>query len=167
MATLLKMVHAQQNAYASHSVQASGVFCLDLLSFALLLRAVTSHVAHFATQVTFTMEPFSSSSSRSTQLHRRIPTIPTWTTVVFTAVLRTRRHMMQLSLPGPREPHSTVSAVSKCHRVAHITGVTQHHMPLHILLQTTQVRQQQVMGTHEVPDLQHGSPEFLVIPSYR
>ena len=137
------------------SVQASGVFCLYLLTFALRLGAVTTHVANFATKVALATETLSSSSSssRSTQFHGRITTIPTWTSVVFTAVLRTRRHMMQLSLPGPREPHSAVSAVSKCHRVAHITGVTQHHMPLHILLQTTQVRQQQIMGTHEVSNL--------------
>ena len=121
---MLQPAHnAQQNAYASHLVQASGVFCLDLLSLALHLKAVTLYVAHFATQVTFTMKPLSSSSC-STQLHRRIPTISTWTTMVFMAVLWTRRHTMQLSLPGPREPHSAVSAVSKSHRMAHIARVT-------------------------------------------
>ena len=141
---------AQQNAYASHSVQASGVFCLDLLALALSLRAITTHVANFATKVALATETLSSSSSssRSTQFHGRITTISTCTTVVFTAVLRTRRHMMQLSLPGPRKPHSAVSAVSKSHGVAHITGVTQHHMPLHFRLQTTQIRQNQVVSTH-------------------
>ena len=38
-------------------MQASGLFCLDLLSFALRLRAVTPHVANFATEVTFPRNP--------------------------------------------------------------------------------------------------------------
>ena len=146
---------------------ASGVFCLDLLPFALRLRAITSHVAHFATQVIFTTKPFSSSSSRSTQFHGRIPTISTWTTMVFTAVLWTRRHMVQLSLPGPREPHSAVSAVSKRHGMTHIAWVPQHHMSLHVLLQSTQVCQQQIMGAHYITYFQHNSPELLIVPSDR
>ena len=152
------------------SVQASGVFCLDLLSLALCLRAVTLHVTNFATQVALPTKPLSSSSSsssRSTQLHGRIPTISTWTTMVFTAVLRMRRHMMQLSLPGPRELHSAVSAVSKHCDMTDIAWVPQHHMSLHVLLQPTQICQQQVMGTHEVPDLQHDGPELLVVTSHR
>ena len=30
-----------------------------------------------------------------------------------------------------------------------------------------QIPQQQVMGAHEVPNLQHNGPELLVVPSYR
>ena len=51
--------------------------------------------------------------------------------------------------------------------MANIARITQHNMPLHILLQTMQICQQQVVGTHEVPDLQHDRPEFLVIADYR
>jgi hypothetical protein len=87
--------------------------------------------------------------------------------VVFTAVLRMRRHMMQLSLPGPREPHSAVSAVSKSHGVAHITRVPQHHVAIHVLHQPTQICQKQIVGAHEVPNFKHNSPELLIIPSHR
>ena len=114
------------------------------------LRAVTLHVAHFATQVTLATEPFSSSSSSSTQFHRSIPTISTLATVAFTVVLRASRRVLQRPLPGPRKPHSAVSAVSKCHGVTNIARVPQHHMPLHVLLQPTQICQQQIMGAHEV-----------------
>jgi len=40
-------------------------------------------------------------------------------------------------------------------------------MPLHVLLQTTQVRQQQIMGAHYVAYFQHSSPELLIAPSHR
>ena len=116
---------AQQNAYASHSVQASGVFCLDLLALALQLRAVAFHVASFASQATLATKPFSSNSS-STQLHSCIPTISTWTTVAFTAVLGMSKHILQQPLPRAREPHRTISAVSQCHGMTSITRVAQH-----------------------------------------
>ena len=124
----------QQNAYAPHSVQASGVFCLDLLTLALCLRAIPSYVAHFTTQVTFATKPFSSSSSSSTQLHRRIPTISMLTNVAFTAVLWPRGRVLQRPLPRPRKPHRTISTVSQCHGMTNIARVTQHYMPLHVLL---------------------------------
>ena len=134
---------AQQNAYASHSVQASGVFCLDLLALALSLRAITTHVANFATKVALATETLSSSSSssRSTQLHRCISTISTCTPMVVTTVLWTSRRVLQGPLPGPRKPHGTISAVSQRHGVTNITRVTQHDMPLHVLFQPTQIRQ--------------------------
>ena len=53
-----------KNACVTLSVQASGVFCLDLLALALCLWAIPFHVAHFTTQVTFATKPFSSSSSQ-------------------------------------------------------------------------------------------------------
>ena len=87
--------------------------------------------------------------------------------MAFTAVLWASRHVLQGSLPGTGKPHSAVSAVSKCHGMTHITWVLQHHMSLHILLQPMQICQQQIVGAHEVPDLQHNGPELLVVPSYR
>ena len=117
------------------SVQASGAFCLDLLALALSLWAVTSPVAYFATQVALATETLSSSSSsRSTQLHGRISTIPTCTTMVFTMVLWSRRRVLQRPLPRPRKPHCTISTVSQCHGMTNVARVTQHYMPLHVLL---------------------------------
>ena len=51
--------------------------------------------------------------------------------------------------------------------MTHIAWVPQHHMSLHVLLQPTQICQQQIVGAHEVPDLQHNGPELLIVLSYR
>ena len=40
-------------------------------------------------------------------------------------------------------------------------------MALHLLFQPTQLRQEQVMGAHEVSNLQHYGPELFVVPSHR
>ena len=115
---------AQQNAYASHSVQASGVFCLDLLALALSLRAITTHVANFATKVALATETFSSSSSsRSTQFHGRITIISTCTTMIITAVLWASRRVLQGLLPRARKPHSAISAVSQRHGMTNSSRV--------------------------------------------
>ena len=125
----------------THSVQAAGVFCLDLLALALCLRAVAFHVARLATQVALPTEPLSISSS-STQLHRGIPTIlTTLSTMVFTMMLGIGRDVVQRPLPRTGKPHSAVSAVSQSHRMTHIPRVPQHNMPLHILLEIMQVHQ--------------------------
>ena len=149
------------------SVQASGVFCLDLLlALALELRAVAFHVARLATQVALPTETLRISSSSGTQFHCSIPTVITLSTVAFTAVLWASRRVLQGSLPRTSKPHSAISAVSKSHRVTNIARVTQHDMPLHILFQSTQVSQQQIMGAHQVPDFQHNGPKLLVITSH-
>ena len=152
------------------SVQASGVFCLYLLSFALRLGAITTHVANFATKVALAMETLSSSSSssssRSTQLHGRIPTISTCTTMVLTTVLWASRRVLQGSLPRAGKPHSAISAISQRHGMTNISRVPQHHMPLYVLLQPTQICQKQVVGAHEVPNFKHNSPELLIVPSH-
>ena len=82
-------------------------------------------------------------------------------------VLWTQRHVMQLSLQGPREPHRAISAVSKSHCVANVTRVYQHNMPLHVLFQTTQICQKQVMGTHQITHFQHDRTELFVVPGNR
>ena len=108
-----------------------------------------------------------SGSSSSTQFHWSIPAVIMLSTVAFTAVLWVSRHVLQRSLPGTGKPHSAVNAVSKCHGVTHIAWIPQHHMLLHVLLQPTQICQQQIVGAYEVPDLQHNGPELLVVPSCR
>ena len=44
---------------------------------------------------------------------------------------------------------------------------TQHYMPLHVLPETMQIHQQQVVGAHQVAHLQHYSPKLLIVPRYR
>ena len=51
--------------------------------------------------------------------------------------------------------------------MTHIAWVPQHHMSLHVLLQPTQICQQQILGAHEVPNFKHNSPELLIVPSHR
>ena len=149
------------------SVQASGVFCLDLLALALCFRVIAFHVARLATQVTLARKPLTINSSSSTQLHGHIPTISTCTTMIIMAVLWASRRVLQRLLPGTGKPHGTVSAVSKRHGMPHIAWVPQHRMSLHVLLQPMQICQKQVMGAHEVPNLQYNDLELLVVPSYR
>ena len=51
--------------------------------------------------------------------------------------------------------------------MTNITRVPQHYMALHVLLQSTQICQEQVVGAHEVPNFKHNSPELLIVPSHR
>ena len=66
-------------------------------------------------------------------------------------------------LPRPGEPHGTVSTVSKLHRSADVRRVAKHDMSLHITLQSTQVRKQQILRRHEIANFEHNRPEVLVI----
>ena len=87
--------------------------------------------------------------------------------MVFTTVLWASRRVLQGPLPGAGKPHSAISTVSQHHGMTNITRVAQHDMPLHILFQPMQVRQQQIMGAHYVAYFQHNSPELLIVPSHR
>ena len=139
------------------SVQASGVFCLDLLTLALSFGAIPTHMPNFTAQVTLPTKPLSSSSSssRSTQFHGRIPTISTCTTVIITAVLWASRRVLQGSLPRAGKPHSAISAVSQRHGMTNIAWVTQHDMLLHIL----------VLTHASMPAANHGCSLCCVLPS--
>ena len=51
--------------------------------------------------------------------------------------------------------------------MTNVAWVVQHHMPLHILLQPMQVRQQQIMGNHEAMYFQHNCPKLFIVPDDR
>ena len=87
--------------------------------------------------------------------------------MVVTTVLWASRRVLQGPPPGAGKPHSTISAVSQHHGMTNISRVSRHHMALHILLQPTQICQEQIVGAHEGPNFEHNSPELLIIPSHR
>ena len=115
-------------------------------------------------EVTFATEATLRSSS--TKLHRSVPTISTLI-VPPLLMLWPLRYMGKRPLPRPGEPHGTVSTVSELHRSADVRWVAKHDMPLHITLQSTQVRKQQILRRHEITNFEHNRPEVLVILSYR
>ena len=71
--------------------------------------------------------------------------------------------MSKRTLPRPRKPHRTISTVSELHRSADVGRIAKHDMPLHITLQSTQVRKQQILRRHEVANFEHNRSEVLVI----
>ena len=87
--------------------------------------------------------------------------------MAFMVVLWASRRVLQRPLSRPRKPHGALSTVSQCHGMTNIARVTQHDMPLHILFQSKQVCQQQIMGAHYVAYFQHNSLELLIVPSHR
>ena len=129
------------------------------------------HVANFATEVTFSSKPSAAAAAAAVAAPNsigRIPTISTCTTMIITAVLWASRRVLQGLLPRAGKPHSAISTVSQRHGMTNISRVPQHHMALHILLSDhMQICQQQIVGTHEVPNFKHDSPELLVVPSHR
>ena len=118
------------------------------------------HMPSLPTEITLATEATLCSSS--TKLHGSIPTIPT---VVLPSllILRSLWYMGKRLLPRPGEPHGTVSTVSKLHRSADVRWVAKHDMPLHNMLQATQVCKQQILRRHEITNFEHNHPEVLVI----
>ena len=71
--------------------------------------------------------------------------------------------MSKRTLPRPRKPQRTVSTVSELHRSADVRRVAKHDMSLHITLQSTQVRKQQILRRHEIANFEHNRSEVLVV----
>ena len=90
------------------------------------------HVASFPAEVTLATE--TTLHSRSTKLHRSIPTVLTVGILPSLLMLRTLQNMCKQLLPRARKPHGTVSTVSELHHGADIRRVTKHDILLNVTL---------------------------------
>ena len=118
------------------------------------------HMPSLPAEITLAMEATLRSSS--TKLHGSIPTIPTMI-LPSLLILRSVQYMGKRPLPRPGEPHGTVSTLSELHRSADVRRVAKHDMSLSVMLQSMQVRKQQILHRHEIANFEHNRPEVLVI----
>ena len=67
----------------------------------------------------------------------------------------------------PGKPHGTVSTVSELHRSADVRRVAKHDMLLNVMLQSMQIRKQQILHGHKIANFEHNCPEVLIVLSDR
>ena len=123
------------------------------------------HMACSATQVIFAKE--TTLRHHSTKFHGSIPIALSVRTVPRLLMLWLLWYTHQRLLPQAREPHCTVSTVSKLHCGADIEWIAKHDMLLHIMLHAMQVCQKQILCRHQIANVEHDYPEVLVVLCHR